>query len=181
MPPPPELPPETMLTDRAGVQQVLGRCGVDIRLDADRTGVVSAQEEAILTDSLRFGTEFVHALLGGRFALAQLAKSWLIYRWASIIAAQNLCLYRCGNVPASLQAEFERAENYLQLIMSGQMPLASIASKSGTGVSMDNMRMDGRFGAKQLRVETTISDGSRVQRSPQIMDIPTRYIPERNQ
>lgn len=178
MPPPTTL--TDVLTDRTGIERVLGRLGVDVRLDVDATSVVSAAEEAQLTFAAQYGTEFVYNRAGGRYSMTQLVNSWEVYWWASAIAAHLLSFYRVGAIPAVLQWEFERVEAILMDVMNGVYRLFSLASRSGTGVALDNMRLDPRFAYKQLRVETTISDGPRVQLSPQIRDIASQYFIEWN-
>jgi hypothetical protein len=171
MPPPVQ---ETLLTDDAGIEQVFGRCGVMARLDVDRTNRLNVGEEAVRTYAKCYGTGVVYDFLGGRYSLAELSLHWPTYWWTSVIAAHNLAVFRCGSIPASLQAEYETTVNMLKLVQSGQLRLASIVGTSGTGVSIDNQRMDPRYAIKQMRVVDALSDGP-PQQSPRREDIRARY------
>lgn len=173
--PPPDAP-ATLLTDRDGVQQVLGRTGVDKRIDVDRTRVLSAAEQATLTFCLNYGTEFTWAWCGNRITLTTMATSWLFYTWSSIVAAYLLCLYRAGSVPASLQSEYEATLALFEKIHNGSFKPASVAAASGAGVAIDNVRYDPRYRNKTIRVQQSISDGHQQQRSPVRVDIPGRFI-----
>lgn len=178
MPPPATTP--VQLTDLAGVQQVFGRNGVNIRLDADRSTVVSTAENAVLTFCLNYGSELTFAYCGTRIGILRLQNSWLAYWWASIIAAYLLAMFRQGAIPASLQAEYEATLRLLEQIHVGQFKPASMPNLSGSGSSIDNIRMDNRFRVKQMRVEQTISDGHQAQASPVAVEILSQYIFERN-
>lgn len=173
--PPPDTTP-VLLTDREGVEGVLGRCGVDAKLDVDRNGVVSATELEQLTFSINYASELTLAWCGKRYAIDKLAGSWLAYWWASTIAAYRLAIYRCGAVTASLQAEFEAVMELFRQVHVGQFQPASMLSSSGAGVAMDNLRLDPRYRTKQLRVEVSISDGHRDQKSPKRTDILGTWI-----
>lgn len=171
---PPDAPTE-YLTDDAGIEQVFGRCGVNARLDANRNRQIGVDEEEIRSFAKSYGTEFVLAWCVGRYDASQLGASWLVYWWASVIAAYNLSIYRCGSIPASLQAEYEATSAILEKVQNGQFRLAHLPSKSGTGASLDNVRLDPRYRVKQQRVVAAISEGP-PQRSPRREDITANIV-----
>lgn len=172
--------PDVLLTDRTGIERVLSQAGVDARVNVSRTTVVSDAEEAEVTHVAAYASDLVQNLVGNRYAAADLATSYLVYTWASVIAAYELCLYQAGFVPQALLSEYEQVLDRLQKVGAGQDRLASIPSSQGAGVAMDNLRLDPRFRYKQLRRERTISDGPSRQASPAIEDITNLYLFERN-
>lgn len=176
---PPDAP-TIMLTDRAGVEQILGACGIDLRINVSRTTVVSTSELTILTFCLNYGTEETIAYCGTQYRAATLAKSWLAYTWASTIAAYLLCHFQTGSVPASLQSLYDMTMALLEKIHNAQFRPASMPSLSGAGVALDNLRLDPRWSRKGLRRESTISDGHRDQKSPVHEDIASLYLFERD-
>ncbi len=169
MPPPVTTP--VQLTDRAGVQQVLGRCGVDIRLDADRTTVISSAELETLTFCMNYGSELTFAYCGTRYPIIELQKSWLVYWWASICSAYLLTMYRCGAVPASLQSEYEATLALIGQVSTGKFKPASMNSSSGSGTAVINVRYDPRYRTKVMREEQSISDSWQQVKSPRRIDI----------
>ncbi len=179
MPPPPS-DFDQLLADRDGVEQVLGVCGVNVRIDADRTGVVTAAETRVLTNALQYGTSYVYNRIGQRYSFAEASENWEVWWWASVCATHMLCLFRCGVPPAAVQSEFERVDALLMLVANGQYRPWGMRSRSGSGVSWDGMRLNPRARYKQLVREVSISDGPRQQTSPQINDWASVFLVEWN-
>lgn len=171
MPPP---APDVMIADSDGVEFVFGRCGVRARLDADRTKVISTAEQANLTFALNYGSAYVAGRLFTRYDPVLLPNDWTAYWWSCIAAAYMLSGHRCGSVPPSVQAAFDRMDMEVSQAAAGQFPLM-IPSRSGSGVSIDNVRLDPQFRTVQLRTLPSISDGPK-QMSPVSVDIMDRYF-----
>lgn len=171
--------PPVQLTDLPGVQQVFGRFGVNIRLDIDRSTVVTIDELQTLVFALDYGSDYVYMWAGNQIALARLQLSPTVYWWASVIAAYRLAMYRQGAVPASLQAEYEATLSLLREVYYGTFRPASMPSRSGAGAAIDPQTMDLRFRLKQMRTEQTLSDGP-VQLSPVRREIISQYVYERD-
>lgn len=164
------------LTDRDGVETIMGNCGVNAKLDVDRNGIISSTELLKLTWAINYGSEYTLAWAGRRYSVTQLSQSWLSYWWASAVAAYRLSIYRCGAVTAALQAEVDSVVEMLKQIHAGLFSPASMLSSSGAGVALDNIRLDPRYRTKQMRIEVSISDGHKDQKSPRRNDILGTYI-----
>ena len=133
---------------------------MNLRLDDDGTTVVTTYEYARLTRIIYFATQEVDMYLANKYLRVDLQNSYLIYYWASIIAAYRLTQRRCGNVPQSLQSEYEGVMELLLKIQRGELPIAGMPGKNGVGISLSNVRMDPFFRTKGQRVETQISDST---------------------
>ncbi len=164
--------PENIYTDATAVSDLIGVCGVNLRLNDSETTVVTVAELLRLTKIIYVASGIVDMFLLTRYAAEDLVLNWVVRDWATVIAAYKLTMRRCGNVPTSLQWEYEQAVKVMRDIQLGLMPIGGVASVSGPGVSLSNHRLDPRYGVNQLRVETSISDTTAAQYSQKINQPP---------
>jgi hypothetical protein len=152
----------TVFPDRQGINDVLGEAGVKWRLDDDRTGVVSADEEAVLTRMYSEATAWVKFHLSkydlSDYPATNNAGHWLAYRWACIRATLHLAKRRGNPAMGSLQAMYDEAKEYLEAIQAGTKTLADVMQVASPSMSLSNMRLDDRYHTRKLRREPTISD-----------------------
>lgn len=172
--------PSNIYTDRAGVELILGVCGVNLRINDSETTVVSAEEENYLTYLIYTASQEIDMYMANRYDPAVMLTSWLIRNWCSIIAAYRVAMRRCGSPPVALQWEYEQTMTKLDLIRVGQLDIAGLASLATPGIAMSNLRIDPRFPSKQLRVETQISGQQPNGPRPIQTDIQTAWFSEPN-
>jgi hypothetical protein len=172
--------PANVYTDRAGVEMIMGACGVNLRINDSETTVISTAEELYLTQATWIASQEIDMYLLNKFNTETLTGSWLIYNWASVMAAYRVTLRRCGSPPASLQWEYEQVMDKLAQVANGQLQIAGLASLATPGIAMSNMRIDPRFGIKQMRVEGQISGQQPNNNRPVIKDIRNEYFEEPN-
>ena len=172
--------PANVYTDRAGVEMILGSCGVNLRINDSETTVVSTSEELYLTHATYIASQEIDMYISNKYDPSVMSESWLIYNWASVMAAYRVTLRRCGSPPASLQWEYEQVMDKLSQVANGQLQIAGLASLATPGIAMSNMRMDPRFGYKQMRVEGQISGQQPNGNRPVIRDIRDQYFTEPN-
>lgn len=167
MPPP---TPTNIYTDRAGLDAVIGSCGVDLRVNDSETTVVSAAEQLFIDYAINVASGEVDMYLANRYAPSALATSWVIYNWCSVLAAYRLTIRRCGSAPVALQFEYENVKKLMSEVQNGQLQIAGLPSLATPGCQFSNVRIDPRFVQRQMRVERVISDTTPT-RGPQLNDI----------
>lgn len=172
--------PANLYTDRAGVELILGVCGVNLRINDSETTVVSADEENYLNYLIYTASQEIDMYLSNRYDPAVMLTSWMIRNWCSIIAAYRVTMRRCGSPPVALQWEYEQTMEKLGLIRVGQLEIGGLASLATPGIAMSNLRIDPRFPTKQLRVEGQISGQQPNNQRPFITDITTGWFSEPN-
>lgn len=171
----------TVYPDRQGVNDILGEAGVNRRLDDNQSGAVASAEEAMLTRLYSEATAWVKYYLV-KYDLSDYptddnAGHWLVYRWACIRAAFQLCRRRGNPVPGTLDAMHAEALETLKAIQSGEETLADVAQVASPSLSLSNLRLDGRYHSKQLRVIGTTSDTIPAKHD-QSEDYVSKIIPE---
>jgi len=172
--------PANVYTDRAGVEMIMGACGVDLRINDSETTVISTVEELYLTHATYIASQELDMYISNKYDPSVMSQSWLIYNWASIMAAYRVTLRRCGSPPASLQWEYEQVMDKLAQIANGQLQIAGLASLATPGIAMANLRIDPRFPFKQMRVETQISGQQPNGNRPVAKDIQGQLYSEPN-
>lgn len=171
----------TVFPDRTGVNDILGEAGVNRRLDDNQSGVVTSAEEAMLTRLYSEATAWVRFFLVkydlSDYPSDNVAGHWMVYRWACIRVAYQLCRRRGNAVVGTLQAMHDEAEETLKLIQQGKMALADVAQTASPSMSLANVRLSDRYHTRQMRVERTISD-SIPARHDQAKDWVSDVVPE---
>lgn len=172
--------PANIYTDRAGVEFIMGTCGVNLRINDSETTVVSTAEEQYLTWATYVASNELDMYISNKYDPSVMAQSWLIYNWASIMAAYRVTLRRCGSPPAALQWEYEQVMDKLAQIANGQLQIAGLASLATPGIAMANLRLDPRFPYKQMGVETQISGQQPNGNRPVKKDLQGTFFTEAN-
>ncbi len=167
----------TVIPDRAGVMDILGETGTNLRLDDDQKGAVNSFDEARLTRLFSLATDKVCNFYLARYDSTELASNWTVYDWCCIFAAYRLCKRRGNQAPGSLQALYDETVAMLERLQSGELYLAQVAQRGSPSLSMSNVRLDGRYHTKQLRVEGSISDTIRPKHD-QSHDWVSEVVPE---
>lgn len=171
--------PQNVYTDRVGVEAIMGQCGVDYKLDDDGTTVITSAKEQNLTYAINYASNRIDMYLANRYSPAVLATSWIVWHWASVIAAHTLSKRRCAGASVSLQAEFDQTMSELGQIKTGQLDLGNVPSLASPGASVSNVRLDPTFVTKRMRVEKSISDSTSTS-APVIRDIIDGYQNDSN-
>lgn len=148
----------TLYTSQAAVEDLLSSEGVSLRLDDDQSGAVAAGElDRLTTHAVNYATAEVNMRVGGRYAPAQLAESWVVYEWATVIAARWLCARRANPVPTTIQDAFDKALEDMLLVQERKLSLNDIAERAAPQPTLSNMTLDSRYRVKQLRVQRPLS------------------------
>lgn len=147
-----------LYTSKEEVESLLSSDGVLLRLDDDQDAANSAGELLrINTLAVNYATARVNLYLGNRYTSAQLATSWSVHDWATMIAARWVCRRRTNPVPESLQDAYDEAIAEMTAIRDRLMSLTDIQERQADQPVLSNMTLDGRYKVKQLRKQLPIS------------------------
>lgn len=143
----------------ADVVALLSVYGVDARLDDDSSGTVTPEELAYLTTNLvNYATSKVNLYAQQLYDSSDLANSWLVNEWATVIACQRLCLRRANPVPKSIEALYEEAVETLVQVRGQQAYIPDIPLRNSQMPTWSNVRVDPWYRVRQIRLERPLSE-----------------------
>lgn len=170
--------PAILYTDRASVRGLLSEQGVDLRLDDNDSGYVSADELSRLDECISLATARVNAIAVSIYEPVVLANNFVIWDWATILAAVCVCRRRNHGPDGYLKEEYERVQDELKALRTGEFVISDLPIRDTTAPSVDNFRLDGNYHTRQLRVLPSISDPTQAKHQ-RFNDFISLRIPER--
>lgn len=149
-------------TNRAWLEGLLSAEGVSLRLDDDLSGTESETETTRLTTyAVNIATSRVNLYAAQKYEPIQLANSWEVWHWGTIVGAKWLCGRRGNPVPDSLAEAYEEALDELKELRAGQLVLADIPPRDELWPAWSNIELDQRYWLRKLRVQVPISESQR--------------------
>jgi len=140
----------TVFTSQAAIERKIGVQAVIDLSDHEDAGALNAD---VLHDAINQATEEISLTAGQRYAIASLAASELIKRWATTLACCFLFTNRGNPVPMSLQSEFERIMAKLERVMTGSLALTGVALIGDLRPTMSNRTIDRRYATRTVRTQ----------------------------
>ena len=144
-------------TSVAEIEDRLSAEGVLLRLDDDRNGSASTPESDRGTYAVNIATARVNMYLSQRYAPADLAASWVVHDWATIIAARWICKRRANPVPESIEDDYLAAIEEMTAIRERVMALGGVTERQSDQPTLSNMTLDNRYRVRQLRRQSPLS------------------------
>lgn len=172
---PPTTPPTYVYTTREDVESLLSADGLAGRLDDDASGGVVSSELAHLTQAIRWATARINMHLVS-YSFPELAQSWLVNWYATVIAAHMISCRRGNPAAGSLQDTYEGVMEDLARLKTGEFVLPDAALRDSAFPAWSSLSAP-RLGARvqRLRVQTSLSS-KRGNRSGQAIDLPAQII-----
>ena len=169
----------TLYCDQTDLESLFSTEGVELRLDDNGDGSVSAAELLRLTTQARnYATARVNMYCLTRYAVADLATSWVVNEWATYLACHWLSRRR-GN-PGLFKDEAKQVMEELKAVKGGQLDLADLAERNPGWPTWSNARVDISYPQKRIRVQRPISEQSPTQGMTRNRDIAGDYFVEPN-
>ncbi len=144
---------------------LLSELGVDARLDDDGDGSLSVGEQAFLLQARNYATARVKFYCQVHYDDADLATSWLVNEWATIIAAHRICVRRVNPVPDSIHALLFGTGDPDRGVMGDLLDvrdqkaqIPDIGYRHVPWPAWSNVTVDPRYRLKQIRVQRPISE-----------------------
>lgn len=145
-------------TTRADIEAILSFDGAQGRLDDDSSGALSASEQGFVTKAISWATARVNLYLLGRYAASDLATSWIVNQWSTIVACYWLCCRRGNPAAGSIKDLYEETMEDLKLIRSGEGQLPDVALRTAAWPAWSNVRIDILYRLRKARVERPLSE-----------------------
>lgn len=149
-----------LYTSADEINDILSENAVELRLDDDDSESIDVDEQLRLTHILSKATAKCNLYLLERYAATQLADSWQVHHWASVIGARLLCLRRANPVPESLEAEYDEAIEEMSMVKANELSLGDIPQRENDQMAFSNTTVDQRYQTRRVRVQRPISDRS---------------------
>lgn len=136
------------------LDRLLSSAGVISFADHDQSGT---SDSDVVEDCINQATSEIYDRAAGYYSLTALSGSRTINRWCTVMSAYFLCMRRANEVPASIQAEFDRITNtrdgLLILLFKGTYMLAGVPRKADFGPSMSNLTVSRFHPVRKIRVQ----------------------------
>lgn len=146
----------TVYTTATKVKRLMSATFADELADNDRDGMA---DDEVMNDAINAATEEIDAFAREQYTQAQIASSSLVGRWATKMAAAELCLQRGNPVPESWAAEVERIRDNLEKIRGGKYDLPGVPRRTKMYPTLSNLTVDRRYHRSTIRVtEANSSD-----------------------
>lgn len=156
----------TLFCTQADVEDYLSAEGVDLRLDDDNDSLVSAGELARLTArGLNVATARVKLYLQPVYDDADLATSWVVNEWATVVAARWLCGRRGNPVPGSVAKAYEEIIQEMQAVKARKLQLPDVGTRNPDWPAWSNVNVNWNYRFSKVRVEKNISEPTSTQYS----------------
>lgn len=167
-------PLEYVYCTQGDVEAELSINGVELRLDDDLSGTVSATELAnLVTALIGWATARVNLFLLGRYDAAQLAQSWVVNDITTIFVCYRLCRRRGNPAPSSIVELYQEAKELLQSLKESKLSLEDVAERT-SGAPMWRNIHHSRHLLRRNRVQEPISEQTRPDR-PITTDLPAKF------
>ena len=135
------------------------------------------QWNAYLVKGIAWATDRINFYLEGLYTRADLASSWVVNDWCTILAVHWLSLRRGNPVPGSLGDLYKATIEDLKLVKSGEYQLPGIGYRNNMWPAWSNIRVDTLYSLRKVRVERPISEGTPLP-GRRNRDIPSDFIIE---
>lgn len=145
------------------LRELLSAEAVDLRLDDDEDGTLEPIDDSILVRAINQATARVNRYCRGRYDPEQLAQSWEVNEWTTIIAARWLCTRRCQSVPRGIAELYDECVKAMELVKSGQHAIEDIGGRNVDWPAWSNSRVDQRYLLRKIRVQRPLSEGTPTQ------------------
>jgi hypothetical protein len=143
------------------VDTLLSAEAKNLWLDDNSDHAVDSTERARLTtQGINWATSRVNFYCQRRYESSDLADSWLVNDWATVVAVRWLCTRRGNSVPQSIQALYDEVIGDLEQVRDGKMQLPDIGSRSVEWMVWSNVKVDWRYPLRRVRVQRPISERS---------------------
>lgn len=149
--------PTYVFTNLSSAVGLLGEYAVKLRLDDDQSGLASPLERKPLLDYAKVATATVRRKCIA-YDAAQLARSWSVWNWTTVIYAYWIARRRCNPIPPGLQEAFLETMDELEMIKKGQEFIEDINIALDPTPSWSNLRIDHFYIVSQQRVTRQTSD-----------------------
>jgi hypothetical protein len=145
------------------IKHLLSPDGELARLDDDGDSYVNAYEQVTVTSAINYATTRVNFYCQVLYDSDQLATSWLVNEWATIIASRWMCSRRNNPVPTSLEEMYKAVIDDMKLVRAMQMQIPDIGYRNATWPAWSNISKSDGYRYRKLRVERPISEKSPTQ------------------
>lgn len=140
------------------VDALLSISGEQLRLTDEGEAVPTVPEAAYLAaNGINYATSRVNFYCQGRYDSDQLAQSWLVNEWATIIATRWLCSRRGNPVPESIEAMYKSTIEDLQNVQAGVLFIPDIGQRNPSGPTWSNVIVRPEYEFRKIRVERPLS------------------------
>ena len=113
---------------------------------------------------------------GGLYTTSDLATSWMVNYYASVIAARMLCMRRVNPTPESLMEAYGEVIQDLKDIKAMRLAFNEIGLRNAAWPAWSNVRVDCRYRLRQTRVERPICEKTPTDYAQNIDQVAERTI-----
>ena len=173
-----------LFTSETDIQQLMSVAGELARLDDNADGMVGDGSAGYL-QAANYATSRAKFYLQQHYDEADLATSWLVNEWTTIIATHWICSRRGNPIPEVIQSLMfgdgttnnRGCMGDMSDVRAKRAYIPDIAPRHLSRPSWSTLTLDGRYRLMQLRVQRPVSDQTPVS-YPQRIDMGATYAGE---
>jgi phage gp36-like protein len=160
------VPPSTVTalnytyTTEEDCQAILSIEGETARVDDLNNGqpLSPIEQNYVNTYAINWATARCNFYLMGRYNDSDLATSWTVNQWCTILACKWLCSRRGNPVPNSIQDLYEDTIKDLEQVRSGLVDIPDLGLRTAAWPAWSNIRVPIWGNLRKARVERPISE-----------------------
>lgn len=135
---------------------------------------VSSAEYPRITKATQYATGRVNLYCQGRYDAEDMASSWIVNWWTTVVGTRWLCKRRMNPDPDAVEEDYQEAMAEMKEVAGGQLVLPDIGLRTGAWPAWSNVRVDCGYRLRQVRTQRPISEQSPTQYTQNI-DWPAEY------
>ena len=174
-----------LFTTDDDIRGLISALGLDVRLDDDDSGTVEDAESAFLLQARNYATTRVKFYCAIHYDAADLATSWLVNEWATVLAVDWICRRRANPAPECFKellfgdgsANNSGVMGDMKDVRAKAAQIPDIGYRNVDWPAWSNITVDPRYRVRQIRVQRPISERTPTQ-YPQTVDYSSEYNPE---
>jgi len=130
-----------------------------------------------LVKSTQYATAQVKLYCTGRYNDSDLANSWSVNRWATVLASRWVGRRRALGCPRSIEKDAEECLEEMKMVRFGQLNIEDIGTRTAGWPFLSNVTNDIHYDYSRIRVEMPLSEPSPTQYG-QLVDWNSAYYLE---
>lgn len=118
---------------------------------------------SLLAKGCKYATAQIKRYCCNRYNDSDLAQSWSVNFWATVIAARWVSKRRYQSAPQGVEDDYKEVLAELKAVQIGQLHIEDIGTRTSGWPFMVNSTMDDRYTYRKLRTESPLSEGTPTQ------------------
>jgi hypothetical protein len=141
--------------DDSDVEAIFSQIGVNLRYDTEKD---QPTKIAMFLQGRSWGASRINDFAAGRYDPDQLAQSWTVNWWNTVLASRIVAVHRCNPMPQALKDMYAEVMGDLRDFRSGLYKLGDVDLRIVDSPAWSNVRVPVWYMVHRIRVERQLSE-----------------------